>query len=96
MDPFSQHDDAMLNDALRASGLFSVQHVGENSEISLDTRIASGGGNLSTGQRQIIALARALVRQSKLLILDEGEYSIYIIRGRIDLIDGATSNIRDR
>ena len=42
-------------------------------QITLDTPIASGGTNLSVGQRQILALARAIVRQSKLLILDEGK-----------------------
>jgi len=36
--------------------------------------MARGGGNLSVGQRQIIALARAMVRDSKLLILDEGMF----------------------
>ena len=73
LDPFSQHDDATLNDALRASGLFSLQADGDVARLTLDSDIASGGNNLSVGQRQIIALARAIVRNSKLLILDEGE-----------------------
>ncbi|KAF9807668.1 hypothetical protein IEO21_08126 [Rhodonia placenta] len=43
----------------------------DEGQITLDTQVASGGSNLSFGQKQILALARAIVRQSKLLILDE-------------------------
>ena len=75
LDPFSEHDDAVLNDALRSAGLFNLQNETDESRITLDTHIAGGGANLSVGQRQILALARAIVRRSKLLILDEGRLS---------------------
>jgi ABC-type multidrug transport system fused ATPase/permease subunit len=80
---FGTHDDAKLNDALRAAGLFALEeavsasstHDGVKTNgqtrLTLDSPIASGGSNLSMGQRQIIALARAMVPESKLLILDE-------------------------
>jgi len=74
LDPFEQNDDATLNDALQSAGLFSLQEEGDEGRLSLDSLISGGGANLSVGQRQIIALARAMVRGSKLLILDEGMF----------------------
>ena len=71
LDPFEQHDDASLNDALRSAGLFSLQDKGED-RLALDSNVSAGGSNFSVGEKQIIALARAMVRGSKLLILDEG------------------------
>ncbi|KAI9431746.1 ATP-binding cassette subfamily C member 1 [Lactarius psammicola] len=68
---FSQYDDATLNRAPRALGLLSLQSD-EESRLTLDSQIASGRSNLTVGQQQILALARALVHGSKLLVLDEG------------------------
>jgi len=47
--------------------------VKDEDKITLDTAVSGGGNNFSLGQRQIIALARAIIRNSKLLLLDEGK-----------------------
>ncbi|KAJ6555127.1 P-loop containing nucleoside triphosphate hydrolase protein [Mycena vulgaris] len=83
LDPFGQYDDAELNYSLRAAGLFSLQSEMDEGRITLDSSISTGGSNLSVGQRQIFALARAIVRKSKILILDEDYKTDSIIQNSL-------------
>ena len=73
LDPFNEHTDLDLWSALRQAHL--VENNSENG-LNLESLIESEGSNLSLGQRQLMALARALVRGSQIIVCDEATSSI--------------------
>lgn len=89
LDPFDQYDDKVLWDSLRRSGLIEgsildrVKHTrltDKNYEalhkFHLEQMVEDDGSNFSLGEKQLIALARSLVRNLKILILDEATSSV--------------------
>ena len=81
LDPFSEHTDAECWDVLERCHL-SVPILGSRAYTGaikdLHMNVSSGGASFSAGQRQLLALARAMLRRSAFVILDEASSSIDI------------------
>ena len=70
---FGQSDQAPLDDAKiwEALELAQAKNFVEEKERGLDTEVAQGGTNFSGGQKQRLAIARALARKPEILIFDD-------------------------
>lgn len=91
--------DATEEQIVKAAGIVSVDKIAGKLEDGYDSQVGEGGDRLSTGEKQLVSIARAILADPKIFVLDEATSSIdteleaLIQKGISYLLKGRTSFI---
>lgn len=92
LDPFSVHEDAHLWSSLQRSYLIEAPNATSDdpekttkNNFTLESPVEPEGANLSVGERSLLSLARALVKDSKVVVMDEAT-SVFSFLSRVSIL----------